>query len=72
MERGAMSSEVNELKEQVIDLQSQLSFQEDAIKGLVKMQMMEDGPNKPVRLEIEVPGQAIKIVSETYDWIEQK
>ena len=29
-----MSSEVNELKEQVIDLQSQLSFQEDAIKGL--------------------------------------
>ena len=45
---------------------------EDRINGQVKMKMIEDGPNKPIKLEIEVPGQAIKITSETYDWIEQK
>ncbi len=45
---------------------------EDTIKGVVKMKMIEDGPNRPIRLEIEIPGQAVKITSETYDWIEQK
>lgn len=57
-------------------LASMLSFSttlgEDRINGLVKMKMIEDGPNRPIQLEIEVPGQAIKITSETYDWIEQK
>jgi hypothetical protein len=45
---------------------------QDTITGKVTYGKIENGPNRPVRLEIEVPTQAIKIVSETYDWIEQK
>jgi hypothetical protein len=57
-------------------LAHQLTFStkldEDAINGVVKMDQMEDGPNKPAHVEIEVPSQAIKLTSETYNWIEQK
>jgi len=48
------------------------TFGEDVITGQVKMKMIEDGPNRPIQLEIEIPGQAVKITAETYDWIEQK
>ena len=57
-------------------LASMLSFStmlgEDRINGQVKMKRIEDGPNRPIQLEIDVPGKAINITSETYDWIEQK
>jgi hypothetical protein len=48
------------------------TLEEDTITGVVMFARIENGPNKPTRWEIEIPTQAIKIVSETYDWIEQK
>jgi len=44
----------------------------DTITGVVDFAKIENGPNKPTHLEIQVPTKAIRIVSETYDWIEQK
>lgn len=48
------------------------TLDKDTIMGVVNFAKMENGPNKPTHLEIEIPTQAVKIVSETYDWIEQK
>jgi hypothetical protein len=58
------------------NLPYKLSFKttlgEDTITGSVTMAAIENGPSKPTKFEIDVPTQAIKISSETYDWIEQK
>jgi hypothetical protein len=60
----------------VTRLAQKLSFRttldKDTITGAVTFAKIEDGPNRPTRLEIEIPTQAVKITSETYDWILQK
>jgi hypothetical protein len=48
------------------------TLDQDTITGVVTFAKMENGPNKPTQLEIQVPTQAIVIKSETYNWIEQK
>ncbi len=48
------------------------TLEEDTITGSVTMAAIAGGPSKPTHIEIDVPTQSIKIVSETYDWIEQK
>jgi hypothetical protein len=48
------------------------TLEDDTITGVVTMAAIDKGPSKPTRIEIDVPTQSIKIVSETYDWIEQK
>ena len=48
------------------------TLEQDTITGAVTFAKMENGPNKATKWEIEVPTQAIKIASETYDWLEQK
>lgn len=44
----------------------------DTINGVVDYTQIEGGPVRVTKLQLEVPEQAIKIVAETYDWIEQK
>jgi hypothetical protein len=57
-------------------LAQKLSFkttlEKDTIAGAVTFAKIENGPNRPTRLEIEIPTQSIKITSETYDWVLQK
>ena len=48
------------------------TLDQDTITGVVTFARMENGPNKPAKFELSIPGQKLTITSETYDWIEQK
>ena len=48
------------------------TLEKDTITGTVTYAKIENGPNRPTQLEIQIPTQSIKITSETYDWVAQK
>jgi hypothetical protein len=70
VEGDELSMSIDPSSKLVTKLNFKTSIEEDTIQGTVSLSKMENGPNRPETLELEIPSKQMKIQSQTSSWAE--